>query len=327
MIALLMALAVSAPAPSELKTFKDWIAGCDNGLACQADGMMPEDDSVAATIAVKRGAEAGAVPEIWIRVEDGRPADIVADGRPLHLRLTAREDTFEVAAADSMRLVGALAFAKSLSVVNAPGKEIAIISPSGSTAALLYMDDRQHRVGTVTALVRKGSAPASTIPAPPAVPTILIPPASNRPAVKLSGAEVRTIRGEDACDNPSREESPEYDRLDERSTLALIPTVCASGAYNFAFAAAIVGNDGKFHEAVFDDASLGGDGTFNAEWDAKTRTLQTGMKGRGLGDRGAWSTYAWDGQRFRLIELNVMDDCHGSIDFITTWRAKAVERR
>lgn len=326
MIAVLMALAASTPAPAAFKTFKDWIVGCDNGLACQADGVMPEDESVAATIAVKRGAEAEAVPEIWFRIEDGTPADIVADSSPLHLHLASREDVFDVAPADSMRLVTALASAKSLSVVDSAGKEIAIIAPSGAAAALLYMDDRQHRVGTATALVRKGEAAASSMPLPPALPTIFVPTASGTPPVTLNPATIRSIRGEDSCEDAGREEEPEYDRLDERSTLALIPEVCASGAYNFAFAAMIVGNDGKYREAKFDDANVGGDGTFNAEWDAGARALQTGMKGRGIGDCGVWSAYAWDGKRFRLIEQKLMDDCRGSIDFITTWRTKALER-
>ena len=331
MIALLAAAAVAAPAPAELKTFKDWIVGCDNGLACQADGVLPDDDSVSATIAVKRGAEAGAIPEIWFRVDDGKPADIVADGQPLHLHLAARDDGAEVASADSMRLANAIVSAKSLSVVDAAAKTIAAISLSGSTAALLYMDDRQHRVGTVTALVRKGGALSSTIPAPPALPGIAVAARSNRPPVKLTGAEIRKIRGDDSCEDPTREEEPEYDRLDDRSTLALIPEVCASGAYNFFYLPMIVGNDGKARAALFDDSKPGDpdqdNGVFNASWDAKARTLETGMKGRGIGDCGAWSTYAWDGTRFRLIELNVMGDCRGSIDFITVWRAKAVERR
>ena len=118
MIALLAAIAVAAPVQGELKTFKDWIVGCDNGLACQADGVLPEDDSVPATIAVRRGPEAGAIPEIWFRVEDGKPADIVADGRPLHLHLAPRADGAEVAAADSMRLANAIVSAKSLSIVD-----------------------------------------------------------------------------------------------------------------------------------------------------------------------------------------------------------------
>lgn len=331
MIALLAAVAIAAPATGELKTFKDWIVGCDNGLACQADGVLPEDDSVSATIAVKRGAEAGAVPEIWFRIDDGKPADLVSDGQSLHLHLTARDDGAEVAAADSVRLANALVTAKSLSVVDSDGKPIAAISLNGSTAALLYMDDKQHRVGTVTALVRNGSAPASSIPPPPAVPVIVAAARSSRPPAKLTPAEIRKIRGEDACDDPAREEDTDYERLDDRSTLALISEVCASGAYNFFYVPMIVGDDGRARAALFDDARPQSpnedNGVFNAGWDPKARTLETGMKGRGIGDCGAWSTYTWDGERFRLIELNVMNDCRGSIDFITVWRARAVERR
>jgi hypothetical protein len=334
MIALLVALGATAPTPAELKTFKDWIVGCDNGDLCQADGVMPQDNFDAATIAVRREAEAGAQPEIWIRVSDGKPADVAADGKPLHLHLTLRDqdygEAYSVAVADSPRLASALTSAKSLSVIDSNGQSIAPISLNGSTAALLYMDDRQHRVGTVTALVRKGAAQASAIPAPPTLPTIPSPSGANQAPAKLTAAEVHKIRSEnDACgDDQSKEQNPEYDRLDANSTLALIPEECASGAYNYAFAAVIVGNDGKYRDAEFDDAKLeGDDGTFNAEWDPKARTLLTGMKGRGIGDCGGWSTYTWDGQRFRLIKLDVMDDCRGSIDFITTWRAKALERR
>jgi hypothetical protein len=333
MIVLFVALAAAGPTPAELKTFKDWIVGCDNGGLCQADGVMPADNFDAATIAVKRGPEAGSTTEIWIRVSDGKAADVLADGKPLHLHLTLRDQDFgeaySLAAGDSQRLASALISAKSLSVVDASGKSIAPISLNGSTAALLYVDDRQHRVGTVTALVRKGTAQASSIPAPPSLPTIDSPAGANQPPARLNAAEVRKIRSEnDACgDDQSKEQDPEYDRLDSKSTLALIPEECASGAYNYAFAAVIVGNDGKYRNAEFDDAKLEGDGTFNAEWDPKARTLLTGMKGRGIGDCGGWNTYAWDGQRFRLIKLDVMNDCRGSIDFITTWRAKAVERR
>lgn len=331
MIAFVAAIALAAPGPGNLKTFKDWVVGCDNGLSCQADGLLPETEYEAATIAVKRGGEPGAVPEIWFRMSEGKVADIVVDGHPLHLHLRPKGDSFEVAAADSMRLATALANARKVAIVDSGGKGMVPISPEGAAAALLYMDDRQHRVGTVTAIVRKGGAPASSVPSPPPVPIIRAASASNRPPVKLSPSEIRKIRGDDACEDATREEGVEYDRLDAASTLALIPEVCASGAYNFFFVPMIVGNDGKARPAIFDDAKPQSpddpDGVFNAGWDPKTRTLETGMKGRGLGDCGEWSSYAWDGTRFRLIELNLMGDCRGSIDFITVWHAKAVERR
>ena len=50
------------------------------------------------------------------------------------------------------------------------------------------------------------------------------------------------------------------------------------------------------------------------------------MKGRGLGDCGTRRTYVWDGARFRLTFQAQMDECRGSIDWIPTWRARAVRR-
>ncbi len=54
----LIALAATArsPQPGELKTFKDWTVGCDNGRACQAVGLLPENDVEEAIITVRRGA-------------------------------------------------------------------------------------------------------------------------------------------------------------------------------------------------------------------------------------------------------------------------------
>lgn len=66
---------------------------------------------------------------------------------------------------------------------------------------------------------------------------------------------------------------------------------------------------------------------FNALWDPKAGTVEAGMKGRAVGDGGEWKTYARDGTRFRVIELDVMNDCRRSVDFITVSWAKAVERR
>jgi hypothetical protein len=60
----------------------------------------------------------------------------------------------------------------------------------------------------------------------------------------------------------------------------------------------------------------------NGGWDAKTRTLSSYAKGRGIGDCGVSQTYAWDGTRFRLIDQNVMGECRGSIDYITVWTAR-----
>jgi hypothetical protein len=45
-------------------------------------------------------------------------------------------------------------------------------------------------------------------------------------------------------------------------------------------------------------------------------------KGRGIGDCGVGDDYVWDGDRFRLAEQIAMGECRGSVDYITTWRAR-----
>src|SRR4051812_7911274 len=56
---LLLLAAAAAPHPAPLKIYQDWIVGCDNGGACHAVALMPENGE-GATMAVKRGPEAAA---------------------------------------------------------------------------------------------------------------------------------------------------------------------------------------------------------------------------------------------------------------------------
>ncbi|MFY0010917.1 DUF1176 domain-containing protein, partial [Acinetobacter baumannii] len=47
---------------------------------------------------------------------------------------------------------------------------------------------------------------------------------------------------------------------------------------------------------------------------------------RGVGDCGLGARYVWDGTRFRLIEMRMMDECRGSTNWLTVWRAEPVFR-
>ena len=64
----------------------------------------------------------------------------------------------------------------------------------------------------------------------------------------------------------------------------------------------------------------------NPSWDPETRRLHEYAKGRGLGDCGTRSQYAWDGERFRLVHQEEMEACRGSLHYVTTWRAETVGR-
>jgi len=329
MILIAALAAAAAPQPGELKTFKDWVVGCDNGRACQAVALMPENSFTGATLALKRGPDAGAVPEVWVtaRGEGGAPLAptvLEIDGQAFPL---VPEPYGTVAARHPAGVAARLAQATRLALLDRTGRRIAEISTAGSAAALLYMDAQQRRLGTTSALVRRGSK-ASVPPAPP-LPVVRAAAGSPKPPVRLSAATVRRLRGKEACSGEGvpEDQPPDYHRLDARHTLALVPLRCSSGAYNYVSMVFVVDERGRAAPAILDYGwgraqDRPDHYVYGAAWDAKTRRLETFFRGRGLGDCGTGESYAWDGQRFRLVERTVMSECRGSTDYITVWRAE-----
>jgi hypothetical protein len=325
MIFLAALLAAAAPQPGALKTFADWTVGCDNGRVCQAVALLPEDGADGATLTLVRGAEAGAVPEVWVTVRaEGMqsPETLVIDGKSFPLVLDRQTETLRVRdGAGAARMLGQAVKAVAL---GPGGAGRAAVSTRGSAAALLYMDEQQRRVGTTGALVRRG--PATDVPSPPALPVVQRPPAPARAARGLTKAQLRRLLGQEAtvCEF-AQDVSVETARLDARHSLVLASHPCGNGAYNLWSSAFIVDERGRARRAVFDGqsrASEGFDGLVNAGWDPDRRVLTTFMKGRGIGDCGNGQEFAWDGTRFRLVRQSVMGECRGSTDYITTWRAE-----
>jgi len=329
---LLAFLIAATPVPGELKTFSDWTVGCDNGRACQAVALLPEDGADGAILAIQRGGQANAAPRIWVTVRmEGLPslAALVVDGRRFPLRLDPVSQELLVAdAAQAARMLGQATRIEAL--VEEGGRRTVPISTKGSAAALLYMDEQQRRVGTASALVRHGTATA--VPPAPALPTINVPPASSKAPRRLAGARVRQLLGRDAtvCEF-AQGLDVEAVRLDADTSLNLASHPCGSGAYNLMSTAFLVDERGRARRAAYDlggGMGEGGDDTLvNAGWDADTRRLTSFAKGRGLGDCGVGHNYAWDGTRFRLVEQVAMGECRGSTDYITTWRARVAPGR
>ena len=150
-----------APA-SEVRTFQDWTVACDNGLGCEAIAPLPPDVewSEWLNLSFRRGAAAGDRPVVMLQGFEGTPAALLADGRPLAARFAGGDEGF-IVQADPGELVGALRNARALEVRGADGARLGLVSLAGASAAMLYMDERQRRIGTVTALVRTGPQPAS----------------------------------------------------------------------------------------------------------------------------------------------------------------------
>ena len=175
-----------APQPAELKTFHDWTVGCDNGRACHAVALMPGDwPEDAVTMSVRRGPEAGGAAGHRLRIGETarRWSRWPPTARRLAVRLIGADERApgsrpaDVATVDRRPAIGQRAAVAATRTVQSLGT----ISLAGASAALLYMDDQQRRIGTVTALVRPGRAGCvGRRPPPAAVRVVAAPPVSGR---------------------------------------------------------------------------------------------------------------------------------------------------
>jgi hypothetical protein len=331
MIVIALLAAAATPQPAELKTFQDWTVGCDNGRACHAVGLMPEnwpDDAL--TMSVRRGPEAGAQPVVAFELgSDSNAAAVSADGRRLAARLIGAEGETRVAPADSAAVIGALRSAGRLQLLGADGKSLGTVSLKGASAALLYMDEQQRRTGTPSAMVRRGRGTLAAVPPP--LPVVAAPPVSRSRPLALSAAALGALRRKYGCtiDEVGGPEEAESAALTAGASLLLL--ACGSGAYNVSYVPFVVGRGGRAELAPFDHrpgwwAEEGKPMLVNAGWDKARGLLTSFSKGRGLGDCGVSADYAWDGRAFRLVEQAEMGECRGSRDYITTWRARVVRK-
>ena len=328
------AAAAAGPAPSAIKTFQDWTVGCDNGSACHAVALVPEHwPEDALTMSVRRGPAATDPAVLAFAIgADSNATALSADGRRLKVRLVGAEGETRVAAADTSAAVAALRTASRFELAGADGKPLGTVSLKGASAALLYMDEKQGRTGTATALVRPGSRPWAAAPRP--LPVVTARPVSKGRPLALSTSAVAALRSRHGCaiGEVGGPDEAESHALGPSESLLLL--ACGSGAYNVSYVPFVLRRGPRGIEArlaAFDVrpgwwAEEGKPVLINAAWDRERGLLASYSKGRGLGDCGTTSAYAWDGRSFRLVEQAEMEECRGSTDYITTWRARVVRK-
>jgi hypothetical protein len=329
--ALALAFGAADGAAAAEASFRDWWAGCDERRSCWAFGFPQAEAVGGAFLRIERTGQPTAEPVVLLAVQQegsGRAPLRVRvafdDGPELRLDLPARAaddsphriaEVREPAAARA--LVAALQRGRTLKLRVGSGEE-AQVSLNGATAALLWLDDQQKRVGTTTALARPGPRAASSIPPAPPRAVVRAAPAASQaglptrfPQFVAAQPEVRACLGELFSDF-ARE--PLIARLDARTVLYGVP--CGEGAYNLGRRFYLGDASGAgWRRAEFDDAGArgpyGSEGLVNADYDAATGILSAFNKGRGVGDCGEITKWAWDGRRFVLTELTTMPKCGG----------------
>lgn len=323
--------------PGALESYKDWTIGCDNVGRCEAVslhpiGAVPQDRPM--MISVVRDIPHDAEVEVRLRkqgkAQPKTPVVFSIDGRQV-ASATDNGETLSVSGPQGAALALAMARGNAMEIRQG-GQVIGRPSLTGSAAALRYMDARQGRAGTVTALVATGPLRAQAVRKPPMLPIV------RRAAVPDGKAAAlwREERGRAALLAGCKEDvdgkrEAELHPLSGSQSLVLLP--CGSGAYNLSTVPLIAtGMPGRriFAMARFDHSPGWTQDPsrpllVNASWNAQGSELKSHAKGRGVGDCGSSESYVWDGAQFRLALAKAMGECRGAWEWITTWRATVVE--
>ena len=339
----LLAAAILVPGrarASDYADFRDWHVACDNLRNCVATGG--DGASEGAYLRIARGGAADAAPSIAIvvSVEAGqrftlRFNEAALPGlpdTPLEGTPDASGDYRRVVLSDTVSpatLIAAFRKADSIRITRVPAprkdsnlSETSDISLLGLVASLLWMDDEQKRVDTVTALIRPGSKPASAVPPRSAEPVIVRPrPTLAKVPDKAPPSLVKKGRALCEEEDPNSKLEQTYP-LAGNQLLYLFSCPDSSGAYNayYGMLAAPAGKPQAARALSFAWPVQVGDTVHDADeptlvtnplFDPKTGTLTTLSKGRGLGDCGTGEEWLWDGTRFRLVQLKMMVHCRG----------------
>ncbi|MCB8881945.1 DUF1176 domain-containing protein [Acidisoma cellulosilytica] len=306
--------------------YKSWLIGCDNTGRCTARAFAL-DGGPATDITLTRAAGPDGAVTAAIRGQDAFDAlGLTLDSRPITLGAgwqRVSDDDGTSLTATGLGPVRALVNQIRNGAVLGLGKTMTI-PLDGIAAALLRMDAAQGRVGTVTALLDPGDKPASA--APPALPepvvaphpvTATLAPGEDAKLIALAQTASAARVAKEECDAQPGEMTPEADALSDKTALVLLP--CLMGAYQGSSLGVLVDRtQGTVSKLVLPMSFQGNpapddptDMLTEPNFDAKTGTLSSFAKGRGLGDCGLTASWIWDGQAFQLAALNYQDACGG----------------
>jgi hypothetical protein len=333
--------------------FRDWLVACDNRRDCRAIGFGNRNGTANGALVIDREAEAEAAPTLSLHlgslgdaateVRDGMAIEVTSDDAGLgrlvvgegiavqdeeRVRFAILDDAVGQAILGAMRGGRRLRFA-------VPGRDQPFeISLDGASAALLFMDDRQRRVGTVTALARRGDQPASAVPQPPPLPQppqLAADPAWQPTPQRVTPPVRQRVLAERPADCSDQSDPPETTAIGRvGADLVLIQVQCRQGAYNASYHFHLW-NDrtGRVTPLAFpvpEGIAGGAPPAFltNPEFEASSLTLTHFSKGRGLGDCGSSGSWRWDGRAFALIRFDHMPECQGLMpgDWLTLHRSR-----
>ena len=318
---LLAVLPLAAPAFDDNGSYfehKNWEIACDNTGTCRAAGYQAGEEDQAISLLLVRDAGADAAITGEITVIDPNGDDKNRQSLSGHLYLDDKNLGNVTLSDDNSGLKGRLSPAQAKAVSKAvigngkitfrTDKTTWALSNEGASAVLLKMDEYQGRIGTPTALIKRGKD-QKTIPAPAAKPVIHAAALPDTPPRVLKAGDgeysaLRRLLAEKAGDDCDRMNEGENEitlyPLDSSHTLA--ETACWLAAYNSANYYAILSPDLKTIAATVD---------IEDGYDYSDGTIESGGRGRGLGDCFSLARHTWDGKRFVTTYSAGSGQCKG----------------
>ena len=316
--------AASAEQGAGQQKFRDWLVACDNVGTCHAFAPASEGTGwVRITLAAGSDAAPAVAVGFWPENgEFGGPVIARVDDVAFETATVTGEDAPPVAIVSPDRaraLVDAMAQGTAMAL-NAGGETVPI-SLTGAAASLLWIDEHQGRLGTTTALIRKGSRPAASVPAAPTRPRVVAaPPISQAGYGDQQGqtlpAAIEALPAVVQCRadtdfNPDLQAVISSARLDANTILWSVP--CGAGAYNFSSAWFTATPTGPTRAA---SPSRRRRESLRTSWSTPPTTPRRASstpstRDAGLGDCGMADSWTWTGQAFVLRSASEMSECWG----------------
>lgn len=309
LLLLITALPAAAQQGEARRYFRDWLAACrDDGYCSALAYVNPNADQADADYVLRVGRHGEqtywevSLSTVAAQGDPWKDFVVTIDGAsqtfsgPEQVGAYAAINDFFFLGSGAQAVMDRLAPGRRLSVAftdESGDARSAQFSLSGLSAALLWIDEQQKRVGSE----RMASAP----------PHGLTPVAADQGAtVEIPTDLLDRLRADPECDpleSLANGRDFQVGKIDAERTLYILP--CWSGAYNFGskvfVASEAEGSEMQYFSSFYPHMGMiAASYVVNASYDEATRTLSGYTKARGIGDCGSAGEWVWTDFGFAL---------------------------
>ena len=293
--------------------YKDWEVACDNTGTCRAAGYQADEQNPPVSLLLERvaGTNAAVKGKINIDPEVTRPITVTLFvGQKSLGQLKLGEQGAVLNQAQIAALLLALKDGQAIELKH--GQKTWRVSSAGSNAVLLKMDEFQKRVGTQSALIKKGQLLNTQVKAAVTQPKIRLAAtqhikektvALDSPQGRQLIKHLRTGTTSEQCEflyepNDFAKQFTLYE-LNNNRTLVEFP--CWMAAYNSGTGFWLMDAQLQQIKQIVSTSAN----------DFDQGRINEGQRGRGIADCMSAQEWAWNGQRFVQSYAERSNQCKG----------------